>query len=129
MDTTLLLVIFASLLAIIYAVAQTSSLLKASPGNERMQEIAAAIQEGAGAYLKRQYTYIAIVGAVVLVLVGFLIGVEAAVGFGIGAVLSGLAGWAGMWISVRANVRTAQAASESLDKGLSMAFRSGAGTG
>src|SRR5918997_5575394 len=129
MDNTLLLVIFASLLAIIYAVAQTSSLLKSSPGNERMQEIAAAIQEGAAAYLRRQYTTIAIVGVVILVLVGLLIGVTAAVGFLIGAVLSGVAGYAGMLISVRANVRTAQAASESLDKGLSLAFRSGAVTG
>jgi K(+)-stimulated pyrophosphate-energized sodium pump len=129
MDTTLLLVIAASLLAVIYAVLQTGSLLRASPGNARMQEIAAAIQEGAAAYLRRQYITIAIVGAVILVIVGLLLTIEAAIGFLIGAVLSGLAGYAGMLISVRANVRTAQAASESLDKGLSMAFRSGAVTG
>ena len=129
MDTTLTLVILASLLAVAYGVVQTLALLKASPGNERMQEIAAAIQEGAAAYLKRQYMTIAIVGVVVLIILGLLIGVKAAVGFLIGAVLSGLAGYAGMLISVRANVRTAQAASESLDKGLTIAFRAGAVTG
>jgi K(+)-stimulated pyrophosphate-energized sodium pump len=126
---TLTLVIAASLLAVVYAVLQTGVLLRASPGNERMQEIAAAIQEGAAAYLRRQYITIAIVGAVILILVLLLLSVSAAIGFLIGAVLSGLAGYAGMLISVRANVRTAQAASESLDKGLSMAFRAGAVTG
>lgn len=129
MDTTLLLVIAASLLAVIFAVAQTSSLMRSSPGNAQMQEIAGAIQEGASAYLRRQYTTIAMVGVAILVIVFLLLGWQAAVGFLIGAVLSGLAGYAGMLISVRANVRTAQAASESLAKGLSMAFRSGAVTG
>jgi K(+)-stimulated pyrophosphate-energized sodium pump len=122
-------VILAGLLALIYCAVQASTLLKASAGSARMQEIAAAIQEGAQAYLKRQYTTIAIVGVVILVIVALLIGPLAAVGFAIGAVLSGLAGFAGMLISVRANVRTAQAASESLDRGLSLAFRSGAVTG
>ena len=125
----LLLVIAAGVLAVIYGVVQTGTLLKASPGNARMQEIAAAIQEGASAYLRRQYTTIAIVGVIILIAVSFLIGPTAGVGFLIGAVLSGLAGFAGMLISVRANVRTAQAASESLEKGLSLAFRSGAVTG
>jgi len=129
MSSTLLLVIVAGLLAVLYGAVQSSALLKASAGNARMQEIAAAIQEGAQAYLRRQYTTIAIVGVVILVIVGVLIGPHSAVGFLIGAVLSGLAGYAGMLISVRANVRTAQAASEGLEKGLSMAFRSGAVTG
>jgi len=124
-----MLVIGAGLLAVIYGAAQSASLLRASPGNERMQEIAAAIQEGAQAYLRRQYATIAMVGVVILLIVGFLIGPLEAAGFLIGAVLSGAAGFAGMLISVRANVRTAQAASESLAKGLSMAFRSGAVTG
>jgi len=125
----LLLVIAAGLLAVIYGVVQTGALMKASPGNARMQEIAAAIQEGASAYLRRQYTTIAIVGIVVLVALFLLLGWTSALGFLIGAVLSGAAGFAGMLISVRANVRTAQAASESLEKGLSLAFRSGAVTG
>ena len=124
-----MLVIFAGLLAVLYGIVQTASLMRASPGNARMQEIAAAIQEGAQAYLNKQYTTIAIVGVVILIGVAFLIGVHAAIGFAIGAILSGLAGFAGMLVSVRANVRTAQAASESLAKGLSLAFRSGAITG
>ena len=129
MSSVLTLVIAAGALAVLYGVLQTMLLLRASPGNARMQEIAAAIQEGAQAYLKRQYTAIAIVGVVVLVILYLLIGGYAAAGFLIGAVLSGAAGFAGMLISVRANVRTAQAASESLAKGLKLAFTSGAITG
>ncbi|HZZ36469.1 MAG TPA: sodium-translocating pyrophosphatase [Caulobacteraceae bacterium] len=125
----LLLVIGAGLLAVLYCAIQTASLMRASAGSDKMKEIAAAIQEGAQAYLRRQYTTIAIVGAVILAVVFFLIGPFAAAGFLLGAVLSGAAGFAGMLISVRANVRTAQAASESLAKGLSLAFRSGAVTG
>ena len=129
MSSVLILVIVAGLLAVLYGVVQTAVLMRASPGNAKMQEIAAAIQEGAQAYLRRQYTTIAMVGVVILGLIFWLIGPMAAGGFLIGAVLSGLAGFAGMLISVRANVRTAQAASESLAKGLSLAFRSGAVTG
>jgi len=128
-DYFLPLVILAGAVGVLYGALQTASLMKANAGNARMQEIAAAIQEGASAYLRRQYTTIAMVGVVILIAAYFLIGEWAALGFLVGAVLSGLAGYAGMLISVRANVRTAQAASESLDKGLSIAFRSGAVTG
>jgi K(+)-stimulated pyrophosphate-energized sodium pump len=129
MTSYLWLVIAAGALGVLFGAVQTASLMKASAGNAKMQEIAAAIQEGASAYLRRQYTTIAMVGVVILIAAWLLIGVYAAVGFVIGAVLSGLAGFAGMLISVRANVRTAQAASESLSKGLDLAFRSGAITG
>ena len=123
------LVIGAGLLALIYGAVTVRSILSASPGNERMQEIAKAIQEGANAYLKRQYTTIAIVGAVVFVVVFFLLGWQVAVGFLIGAVLSGLAGFIGMLVSVRANVRTTEASRSGLAAGLNMAFKSGAVTG
>lgn len=129
MTNSLTLVFAAGVLAVLYGAAQTAVLMKASTGNDKMREIAAAIQEGASAYLKRQYLTIGIVGIVILIAAYFLIGIYAAVGFLIGAVLSGAAGYAGMLISVRANVRTAQAASESLSKGLNLAFRSGAITG
>ena len=128
-STYLLLVIAAGLLAVLYGIVQTGALMRKSAGNAKMQEIAAAIQEGAQAYLRRQYATIAMVGLVILLAVYFLIGPLAAGGFLVGAVLSGLAGYAGMLVSVRANVRTAQAASESLAKGLSLAFTSGAITG
>jgi K(+)-stimulated pyrophosphate-energized sodium pump len=129
MSSYLWLVIGAGVLAVLYGAVQAGLLMQKSAGNEKMQEIAAAIQEGAQAYLSRQYTTIGIVGVVILIAVFFLIGPFAAIGFLIGSVLSGGAGYAGMLISVRANVRTAQAASESLAKGLSLAFTSGAITG
>jgi K(+)-stimulated pyrophosphate-energized sodium pump len=129
MSNYLWLVIAAGALGVLYGLIQTAALMKASTGNDKMREIAAAIQEGASAYLRRQYTTIAMVGVVILIAAYLLIGPYAAIGFVIGAVLSGLAGFAGMLISVRANVRTAQAASESLAKGLDLAFRSGAITG
>jgi K(+)-stimulated pyrophosphate-energized sodium pump len=116
-------------LAVIYGIVTSRQVLSASAGTPRMQEIAAAIQEGAGAYLTRQYRTIAVVGVVVAVLVGVFLGVTSAIGFVLGAVLSGATGFIGMNISVRANVRTAQAASEGLQQGLTMAFRAGAITG
>ena len=125
----LVLVIAAGVLAIVYAVVQTNLILKKPTGSAHMREIAAAIQEGASAYLRRQYSTIAIVGLIILVVLFLLLGVLPALGFVIGAVLSGVAGYAGMLISVRANVRTTQAASLGLDKGLSLAFGSGAVTG
>jgi len=128
-DNFLWLAIGAGVLAVLYGVFQTMALMQKSPGNARMQEIAAAIQEGAQAYLNRQYATIGMIGAVILVALFFVLGAFPAVGFLVGAVLSGAAGFVGMLISVRANVRTAQASSESLSKGLSVAFASGAITG
>ena len=129
MSTDMMLIIGAGVLAILYGVYAIRSIMAADAGNERMQEIAFAIQQGAAAYLNRQYTTIAIVGAIIAVLVGWLLGLKVAIGFLVGATLSGVAGYIGMLVSVRANVRTTQAASESLGSGLSIAFRSGAVTG
>ncbi len=125
----LLISIGLGVLAIVYGIVTSAQVLKSSPGNARMQEIAAAIQEGAQAYLNRQYSTIAIVGVVVAAIVAFALGTTAVIGFVTGAVLSGVAGYIGMNISVRSNVRTAQAASEGLQAGLTLAFRAGAITG
>src|SRR5690606_38715135 len=127
--TMLYVVIACGLLSILYAAWATQSVLAADQGNERMREIAGYIREGAQAYLNRQYTTIALVGVVVTLLAWWLLSGAAAIGFVIGAILSGAAGYIGMNISVRANVRTAQAASRSLAGGLEIAFRSGAFTG
>src|SRR5215470_12989893 len=127
--TALWLIVACGALSIVYAIWAIRSVLAADAGNPRMQEISAAVREGAQAYLKRQYTTIGIVGVVIFLIVGYFLGWLVAVGFAIGAVLSGLAGFIGMNVSVRANVRTAQAAIGSLAGGLEIAFKAGAITG
>tara|TARA_B100001057_G_scaffold322979_1_gene323236 strand:- start:44 stop:2140 length:2097 start_codon:yes stop_codon:yes gene_type:complete len=124
-----LIAIVLGLLAVVYGFVTSRQVLNAGAGNEKMQEIAGAIQEGAQAYLKRQYTTIGFVGVVVAVLVYVFLGTFPAIGFVIGAVLSGVAGFIGMNISVRSNVRTAAAAQSGLQQGLTLAFRAGAITG
>lgn len=127
--TELVVVIACGLLGLAYGGWAIQSVMASDAGNARMQEIAGAIQEGAQAYLTRQYTTIAIAGAVIFVFGAWLLGLAVAIGFAAGAILSGLAGFIGMMVSVRANVRTAQASSQSLAAGLEIAFKSGAVTG
>ncbi|MEL6748139.1 MAG: sodium/proton-translocating pyrophosphatase, partial [Pseudomonadota bacterium] len=129
LDTFIWLIVAGGALSLVYGAWAIQSVLSADAGNDRMQEIAAAIQEGASAYLARQYTTIAVVGVVVFGIVFALLGLWQAVGFAVGAILSGIAGYIGMLVSVRANVRTTQAASESLGAGLEIAFKAGAVTG
>ena len=124
-----ILAIACGVIALLYGILTSQQVLRASPGNQRMVEVAGAIQEGAGAYLRRQYTAIAVVGVIVAVLIFLFLGGLSAVAFLIGAILSGAAGFIGMNISVRANVRTAEAARTSLQSGLTVAFRAGAVTG
>ncbi|WP_373489624.1 sodium-translocating pyrophosphatase [Parasphingorhabdus sp.] len=127
--TVVTISILCGFVAILYGFITSRQVLNAPAGNEKMQSIAGAIQEGAQAYLNRQYRAIGIVGVVVAVLVFIFLGTISTVGFLLGAILSGVAGYIGMNISVRANVRTAQGASESLQTGLTVAFRAGAVTG
>ncbi|HZV18158.1 MAG TPA: sodium-translocating pyrophosphatase [Sphingobium sp.] len=127
--TAVLIAIGCGVLAVIYGLVTSRQVLSASPGDAKMQEIAGAIQEGAKAYLGRQYRTIAVVGVVVAIILALTLGWLSTVSFLIGAILSGVAGYVGMHISVRANVRTAEAARTSLQGGLTLAFRSGAVTG
>src|SRR6478752_270471 len=129
MTTILWAIVVAGLLSIVYGIVTTRGLMAADAGTPRMQEISAAVREGAKAYLNRQYTTIGIVGVVIFVLAFLLLGKWSAIGFAIGAILSGLAGFIGMNVSVRANVRVAQAATKSLAGGLDLAFKAGAVTG
>ena len=122
-------VVVSGVLALIYGAVNTMNMLKLSAGNAKMQEIAGAIQSGASAYLNRQYTTIAIVGVIIAALVASFMGVYPAVGFVLGAVLSGIAGYVGMNISVRANVRTTEAAKKGINYALSVAYKSGSVTG
>ena len=127
--TALWLCLGASALALLYGVITATWVLRQPAGNERMQEIAAAVQEGANAYMNRQYSAIGVVGVIIFVILGVALEWATAIGFAIGAILSALAGYIGMYISVRANVRTAQAATAGINPALQIAFRGGAITG
>ncbi|MGD8346619.1 MAG: sodium-translocating pyrophosphatase, partial [Lysobacterales bacterium] len=128
-ETALWLALGSAILAILYGLVTTKWILGKPAGNEKMQKIAAAVQEGASAYMNRQYSTIAVVGVILFVVVGFFLDWATAVGFAIGAIFSALAGYIGMFVSVRANVRTADAAQQGLQPALKIAFRGGAITG
>ncbi len=129
MTLAYLVIIACGVLALVYGFVTSRQVLAADAGTARMQEISAAVQEGARAYLNRQYTTIGIVGVIILIILGVTLGLHVAIGFVIGAVLSAAAGYVGMNVSVRANVRTAQASRQGLAAGLDIAFKSGAITG
>tara|TARA_Y100001935_G_scaffold40203_1_gene32301 strand:+ start:7195 stop:9321 length:2127 start_codon:yes stop_codon:yes gene_type:complete len=129
MTEVLYFAIASGVIALIYGLITAKSVISADAGSKKMQEIAGAVQAGAYAYLNRQYRTIFIVGIVIFALLAFLLGIKVALAFAVGAILSGAAGYIGMVVSVKANVRTAQAASEGLAQGLSIAFKSGAVTG
>lgn len=129
MTTLFTLILSSAMLALLYGLYAARSVFACSKGNAKMQEIASAIQEGANAYLNRQYTTIGIVGVLVALILGWVLGTHASIGFVVGAFLSGIAGYIGMNVSVRANVRTAEAARHGLSRALDVAFKSGAITG
>ena len=129
MTTMQTFIILCGLTAVLYGLITSRQILSLSPGNDKMQEISKAIQEGARAYLNRQYMTIGVVGVIIFILIWLIFGLSSAAGFFIGSFFSGAAGYVGMNISVRANVRTTQAASSSLAEGLSVSFKSGAVTG
>ena len=128
-EMALWLALGSALVAVIYGLLTTTWVLGKPTGSEKMQKIAAAIQEGAQAYMNRQYSTIAVVGVVLFLVVGLALDWATAVGFAIGAVFSGMAGYIGLFVSVRANVRTAEAAQEGVSPALKIAFRGGAITG
>ena len=129
MISTLYYIIAAGFLAIVYGYVVGKQVISASPGNSKMREIAEAIQEGARAYLNRQYKTITFVGIIVLIIVTFALGIWVGLGFLIGSLLSGVAGYVGMLVSVQANVRTAEASRKGLAAGLNIGFKSGVVTG
>src|SRR5215831_9151022 len=128
MDSSVLLAIGGGAVAVLFAVVLTFLVLREPPGNNRMIEIAAAIQEGASAYLNRQYIVIAVIGVVVAIVIGLTLGPVTAALYVVGAVLSAAAGYVGMNVSVRANLRTAESARSGLNRALATAFRGGAVT-